>query len=57
MSKIGYGTYIRHRLSGFEGEEPRLRCAGRHRVVPHYKEHLARQGFGPMYFRPVCRAR
>ena len=56
MSKIGYGTYIRHRLSGFEGAgAPPRDAPGDIELFPHYKEHLARQGFGPTYFRPVCR--
>ena len=56
MSKIGYGTYIRHRLSGFEGEGARPRDApGDIALFPRYGDRLAKQGFGPSYFRPVCR--
>jgi 5-methyltetrahydropteroyltriglutamate--homocysteine methyltransferase len=56
MSKIGYGTYIRHRLSGFEGEGAQPRDApGDIALFPQYRDHLVKQGFGPSYFRPVCR--
>jgi 5-methyltetrahydropteroyltriglutamate--homocysteine methyltransferase len=56
MSKIGYGTYIRHRLSGFEGEGAQPRDAPADiALFPEFKDHLVRQGFGPAYFRPVCR--
>ena len=56
MSKIGYGTYIRHRLSGFEGEGARPRDAPADiALFPRYRDRLVKQGFGPSYFRPVCR--
>jgi 5-methyltetrahydropteroyltriglutamate--homocysteine methyltransferase len=56
MSKIGYGTYIRHRLSGFEGEgAPPRETPADIALFPPYKDHLVRHGFGPTYFRPVCR--
>jgi 5-methyltetrahydropteroyltriglutamate--homocysteine methyltransferase len=56
MSKIGYGTYIRHRLSGFEGSGAAPRDApGDLELFPEFKDYLATRGFGPTYFRPVCR--
>ena len=56
MSKIGYGTYVRHRLSGFDGDGGPPRAAPADiELFPPFKEHLARSGFGPTYFRPVCR--
>ena len=56
MSKIGYGTYVRHRLSGFEGPGAAPRDAPADlELYPQFKDHLASRGFGPTYFRPVCR--
>jgi 5-methyltetrahydropteroyltriglutamate--homocysteine methyltransferase len=56
MSKIGYGTYVRHRLSGFEGEGAPPRTAPADvELFPSFKAHLVERGFGPTYFRPVCR--
>lgn len=56
MSKIGYGTYVRHRLSGFVGAGAAPRDApGDLELFPQFKDHLAQRGFGPTYFRPVCR--
>jgi 5-methyltetrahydropteroyltriglutamate--homocysteine methyltransferase len=56
MSKIGYGTYVRHRLSGFEGAGAPPRGAPADlELYPQFKDQLARRGFGPAYFRPVCR--
>jgi 5-methyltetrahydropteroyltriglutamate--homocysteine methyltransferase len=56
MSKIGYGTYVRHRLSGFEGAGAAPRDAPADlELFPRFKDHLAERGFGPTYFRPVCR--
>ena len=56
MSKVGYGTYVRHRLSGFEGAGAASRPAPADlELYPQFKEQLAQRGFGPTYFRPVCR--
>lgn len=55
MSKIGYATYIRHRLSGFEIDEvPRATPADLD-AFPSFKARLAEQGGTPRYLRPVCR--
>ena len=55
MSKVGYATYTRHRLSGFEGAgaPPRAVPADLD-AFPDYREHVTRSGWAP-YFRPVCR--
>jgi hypothetical protein len=56
MSKIGYGTNVRHRLSGFDGDGGPPRAAPADiELFPPFKEHLARRRVGPTYFRPVCR--
>jgi 5-methyltetrahydropteroyltriglutamate--homocysteine methyltransferase len=56
MSKMGYGTYVRHRLAGFEGAGAAPRDAPADlELFPEFKGHLAQRGFGPTYFRPVCR--
>lgn len=55
MSKIGYATYIRHRLSGFEiGEVPRATPADLD-AFPSYMARLAQEGGTPKYLRPICR--
>jgi 5-methyltetrahydropteroyltriglutamate--homocysteine methyltransferase len=55
MSKIGYATYIRHRLSGFEvGDVPRATPADLD-AYPHFRDRLAKQGGSARYLRPVCR--
>ena len=55
MSKVGYATYTRHRLSGFEGPgaSPRAVPAD-FDAFPDYREHVTRSGWAS-YFRPVCR--
>jgi 5-methyltetrahydropteroyltriglutamate--homocysteine methyltransferase len=56
MSKIGYATYIRHRLSGFEvGEVPRATPADLD-AYPRFKERLAASGATAKYLRPICRS-
>ncbi len=56
MSKIGYATYIRHRLSGFEiGEVPRATPADLD-AYPRYRDRLAAEGGSAKYLRPICRA-
>lgn len=55
MSKIGYATYIRHRMSGFEiGDTPRATPADLD-AHPDYKERLHRSGATVAYLRPICR--
>ena len=55
MSKIGYATYIRHRMSGFEiGDAPRATPADLD-AYPEYKEALHRSGATVAYLRPICR--
>ncbi len=55
MSKIGYATYIRHRLSGFEvGDVPRATPADLD-AYPSYRNRLAQEGGSARYLRPICR--
>jgi 5-methyltetrahydropteroyltriglutamate--homocysteine methyltransferase len=55
MSKIGYATYIRHRLSGFElGEVPRATPADLD-AYPRLRDRLAAAGATARYKRPICR--
>ena len=55
MSKIGYATYIRHRLSGFElGEVPRATPADLD-AYPRFRDRLAAEGATAKYLRPICR--
>ena len=55
MSKIGYATYIRHRLSGFElGEVPRATPADLD-AYPRFRDRQAAEGTAPKYRRPICR--
>ncbi|TCK22228.1 cobalamin-independent methionine synthase II family protein [Pseudonocardia endophytica] len=55
MSKIGYATYLRHRMSGFElGDAPRATPADLD-AYPDYKERLHRSGATVTYQRPICR--
>ena len=55
MSKIGYATYIRHRLSGFEiSDAPRATPADLD-AYPRFRDKLAQQGGSARYVRPVCR--
>jgi 5-methyltetrahydropteroyltriglutamate--homocysteine methyltransferase len=55
MSKIGYATYIRHRLSGFEvGDVPRATPADL-LAFPRYMKRLADEGGSARYLRPICR--
>jgi 5-methyltetrahydropteroyltriglutamate--homocysteine methyltransferase len=55
MSKIGYATYIRHRLSGFElGDVPRATPADLD-AYPVFRDRLARAGATAKYLRPICR--
>lgn len=55
MSKIGYATYIRHRLSGFElGDVPRATPADLD-AYPSFRDRLAAAGATAKYLRPICR--
>jgi 5-methyltetrahydropteroyltriglutamate--homocysteine methyltransferase len=55
MSKIGYATYIRHRLSGFEvGDVPRATPADLD-AYPRFRDRLAAEGGSAKYLRPICR--
>jgi len=55
MSKIGYATYIRHRLSGFEiGDAPRATPADLD-AYPRFRDAQATSGRGYRYQRPICR--
>src|SRR4051794_11769101 len=55
MSKIGYATYIRHRLSGFElGDVPRATPADLD-AYPSFRDRLAKAGGTAKYKRPICR--
>jgi 5-methyltetrahydropteroyltriglutamate--homocysteine methyltransferase len=55
MSKIGYATYIRHRLTGFEpGVVPRATPADLD-DYPEYRDKIAKAGDTPKYLRPVCK--
>ena len=55
MSKIGYATYIRHRLSGFElGDVPRATPADLD-AYPSFRDRLAKAGATAKYKRPICR--
>jgi 5-methyltetrahydropteroyltriglutamate--homocysteine methyltransferase len=52
MSKISYATYIKDRLTGFEGDSPRTVPADLE-TFPGYAQRVARGG-GPTYRRPRC---
>jgi len=54
MSKISYATYIRHRLSGFEGDSPRPTPQDLDEF-PEYRDRLVKAGHSATYKRPVCR--
>jgi 5-methyltetrahydropteroyltriglutamate--homocysteine methyltransferase len=55
MSKIGYATFIRHRLSGFEvGDVPRATPADLD-AFPRYRDRLASEGGSARDLRPICR--
>ncbi len=53
-SKISYSTYIRHRLSGFEGDSARPTPQDLD-DFPEYRDRLVKQGHSATYRRPVCR--
>jgi 5-methyltetrahydropteroyltriglutamate--homocysteine methyltransferase len=53
-SKISYSTYIRHRLTGFEGDSARPTPQDLD-DFPEYRDRLVRQGHSATYKRPVCK--
>ena len=53
MSKISYATYVKYRLSGFEGDSPRVPPADLE-DYPSFLQRLARTGGTPTYKRPNC---
>lgn len=52
-SKISYATYVKDRLTGFEGDSPRSPPADL-ADYPGYMEKLAKAGGTPAYRRPRC---
>jgi 5-methyltetrahydropteroyltriglutamate--homocysteine methyltransferase len=54
MSKISYATYIRHRLTGFEGDSPRPTPKDLD-DYPEYRDRLVKTGHSATYKRPVCK--
>ena len=55
MGKISYATYIRHRLTGFEGDSARPTPQDLDEY-PEYRDRLVAAGASAKYRRPVCRA-
>ncbi len=53
MSKISYATYIKERISGFEGDSPRKPPKDL-QDYPTFLEKLAKAGGTPSYKRPKC---
>jgi 5-methyltetrahydropteroyltriglutamate--homocysteine methyltransferase len=53
-SKISYATYIRHRLTGFEGDSPRPTPQDIDEL-PDYRDRLVKEGASAKYLRPVCK--
>jgi 5-methyltetrahydropteroyltriglutamate--homocysteine methyltransferase len=54
MSKISYATYIRHRLTGFEGDSARPTPKDLD-DYPEYRDRLVKAGHSATYRRPVCK--
>jgi len=54
MSKISYATYIRHRLTGFEGDSSRPTPRDLD-DFPEYRDRLVKAGHSATYRRPVCK--
>ncbi len=52
-SKISYATYIRHRLSGFDGDSARPTPQDLD-DFPAYRDRLVAEGHSPTYRRPAC---
>jgi 5-methyltetrahydropteroyltriglutamate--homocysteine methyltransferase len=56
MSKIGYATYVRHRLGGYElGDVPRATPADLD-AYPSWRDRQKDLGTAPKYVRPICRS-
>ena len=53
MSKLSYATYIKDRITGFEGDSPR-RAPADLEEHPSFLERQARLGGTPTYKRPQC---
>lgn len=53
-SKISYATYIRHRLTGFEGDSARPTPQDLD-DFPEYRDRLVKAGHSATYRRPVCK--
>src|SRR5579863_3021088 len=53
-SKISYATYIRHRLTGFEGDSARPTPKDLD-DFPAYRDRLVKAGHSATYKRPVCK--
>ena len=53
MSKLSYATYIKYRISGFDGDSPR-RAPADLEDYPSFLERLAESGGTPTYTRPQC---
>ncbi len=53
-SKISYATYIRHRLTGFEGDSARPTPQDIDEL-PDYRDRLVKEGASAKYLRPVCK--
>ncbi len=53
MSKLSYATYIKHRVTGFEGDSPR-RAPADLEEHPSFLERQAKTGGTPTYKRPMC---
>ncbi len=54
MGKISYATYIRHRLTGFEGDSARPTPQDLE-DFPGYRDQLVSAGASAKYQRPVCK--
>jgi 5-methyltetrahydropteroyltriglutamate--homocysteine methyltransferase len=54
MGKISYATYIRHRLTGFEGDSARPTPQDLE-DFPGYRDQLVKMGASATYHRPVCK--
>ena len=53
MSKLSYATYIKYRITGFEGDSPR-RTPADLEAYPSFLERQAAIGGTPTYTRPQC---
>ncbi len=53
MSKLSYATYIKDRITGFEGDSPR-RAPADLEANPSFLERQAKSGGTPTYKRPQC---